>query len=342
MGQNLPDPVAARAPPTPPDLRTFRLAAEFPHLTERMTCGHTICRACGQTPEPVASWDSDRTCAHSRCRRRLRRDVHRAAPPAEAEERRGRGRRGDPRPLHDLPAVPARSGGRLHLPAPRRGPAPPRPGQVQDRHRRGEVDRPRQAHRDRHHPRHRGGGQRRRRDHVRRTRPRPRLRLPHPPGPRPRRLRHRLQDRRRGHRPAQPRHRADGHRVHHPRPGRPRRRPHLRLRRRRIRGRGSAGRAGGHGPLRHPLLPQRQARGHEVDPRRGIRADPPRGRRGDGQVRDPRTARPQYRRTPGDPPRLLRGPRRRPQRRLPFPHPAPSCGPPASSRTPSSPRATCR
>ena len=52
--------------------------------------------------------------------------------------------------------------------------------------------------------------------------------------------RHRLQDRRRGHRPAQPRARAARHRLLHPRRRGPRGRAHLRLRRRRLRGRRGA------------------------------------------------------------------------------------------------------
>ena len=122
------------------------------------------------------------------------------------------------------------------------------------------------------------------RDHLRHRGHGRRLDLPHAPHPRPGRRRDRLQDRRGGHRAAQPRPRA-------PRPRRERRRrdpaqagPDLRRRRRRLRGRRGARRAGGHGGRRHPLLPEHLPRGHALDPRRGHRPHPPRGRPGDGQV----------------------------------------------------------
>ena len=184
-------------------------------------------------------------CAHSRCRRRLRRDVHRPAPPAEAEAglRPGRRRdhRGRPRPVHDVSAVPARSRRRLHLPAPCGRTAAPRPRRSA---RSSSARPPPSTTPSAPRPSPPSPPRRRARAPIEITYDElvlaPGSDLPHPPDPRPRRLRHRLQDRRGGHRPAQPRHRTDGHRLLHPRPRDPRRRPDLRLRRRRLRGRRGA------------------------------------------------------------------------------------------------------
>ena len=122
-----------------------------------------------------------------------------------------------PAAVHDLPA---RS-------SPRRRPARSPPRHVVVPLRRvlhecrvliGEVDHDRPRHAQRRGPRPRHGERRPERDPLRRSRPRPRLGLPHRSRPGPRRARHRLQDRRGGHRPAQPRPRADRHRLLHPRP----------------------------------------------------------------------------------------------------------------------------
>ncbi len=222
-------------PPTPgvaPDLRGCRSAPRTDTEPRWERSGHTICRACGQTTDSVASWGGDGSrfpgddprhparCTHSRRRRRLRRDVHGAAPPTEveaaAEKRRRRDRGRHARAVHDVPALPARGGRRLDLTAPRGGPAPPRPEGLPDRHRRGRARRPRQADRDRHHPRHRRGRHRGPGDRVRRDRHRAGVRVTHPAHSRAGRIRHRFQDRRGGHRAAQPRHRTDGHRLRHP------------------------------------------------------------------------------------------------------------------------------
>ncbi len=59
---------------------------------------------------------------------------------------------------------------------------------------------------------------------------------------------------------------------------------HVRLRRRRLRGRRGVRRARGHGPLRNAVLRQPGAEGHALGVGRGRRADPARGRRGHGRA----------------------------------------------------------
>ena len=97
------------------------------------------------------------------------------------------------------------------------------------------------------------------------------------PDPRAGRARHRLQDHRRGHLPAQPRALA-------PRPGgivrrsgAPQARADVRLRRRRLRRGRGAGRARGHGALRAALLPAARAERHALDAGRGGQPDHARG-----------------------------------------------------------------
>ena len=80
---------------------------------------------------------------HPHRRRRLRRPLHRAAAAAEAEPRAGRDHRRRPPAAHDLPAVPARGGGRLGRAAARRRAAAPHPAALPGDHRRGHRAEPR-------------------------------------------------------------------------------------------------------------------------------------------------------------------------------------------------------
>ena len=88
-----------------------------------------------------AEWLRDQP--HPDRRRRLRRHVHGARAAAEAVARRCRDHRRRPAVEHDLPAVPARGGGRQRRAAPRRRPAAQGAAQVHRHHRRGHPHHPR-------------------------------------------------------------------------------------------------------------------------------------------------------------------------------------------------------
>ena len=96
--------------------------------------------------------------------------------------------------------------------------------------------------------------------------------------------RHRVQDRRRGDLPAQPRAVPARRRGHHDRPEPAQAAAHLPRRRRWLRRHRGAGRAGRHGPIRHPLLREHRPRRPALGPRRGGRPDHARGRPEDGRL----------------------------------------------------------
>ena len=104
-----------------------------------------------------------------------------------------------------------------------------------------------------------------------------RLDRPDAADPRAGRAGHRLQDHRRGDLPAQPRAVPAGLRRLHRGPGGPAPGADLRLRRRRLRRRRGDGRAGGHGPLRLPVLPEHRAGRHALGAGRGGGPDHARG-----------------------------------------------------------------
>ncbi len=115
---------------------------------------------------------------------------------------------------------------------------------------------------------------------LRPDRGRARLDRPDAADPRAGRGGDRVQERRRGDRPAQQGAGPARRRVVPARPGAAQVRADLRLHRRWVRRcRGVRG-ARGHGPLRHPVLRQHQARGHALGAGRGDQPDPARGRRG--------------------------------------------------------------
>ncbi|CAA9211868.1 MAG: NADH dehydrogenase, partial [uncultured Corynebacteriales bacterium] len=224
---------------------------------------------------------------HPHRRRGLRRDVHRPAAAAEAAAQCA-DHRCRPAELHDLPAVPPGDGGRVPGAAARGGSpaqgAQALPGGDRDGH----LHRPRPPHG------HGAAGRGPRgAPDVRPDRRRPRLRRPHPADPRPGRVRHRLQDRRRGHLPAQPRAVPAGLRGLGDRRGAPPPGADLRLHRRRLRRHRGVRRAGGHGAVRDPLLRLHHPGRHALGADRGDRAGAARGQRAAVRVHGAAAARAQ-------------------------------------------------
>ena len=115
----------------------------------------------------------------------------------------------------------------------------------------------------------------------------------------------------------------------------------LRLRRRRLRRHRGAGRDGGHGARRAALLPGARAGRHALGAGRGDPADPARGRPGHGRLHGGAAAQARHGHPAGHPAGVLCGRRREALRRRQLRRPTRSSGPPASSPPDARRRPTC-
>src|SRR6266511_4419823 len=195
-----------------------------------------------------------RADAHPHRRRRVRRPVRGARPSTTAAQRRGRPLSGQPPLLHDVPTLSSRSGLRLDRAAPCAGAAADRAQARATHHRYGSGPGPRSP--DGH-----GRADRRTslRAGVRRRGGGPRIRVEGPAGARPCRASGRVQDRHRSDLPSQSGAVEDGRGRVHGRPEPATAGSDVPVRGRRLCRRGGPGRAGGSGPRRLPLLPERSA-----------------------------------------------------------------------------------